>query len=580
MAHRGGLGPVFAFEWLTATRRWQMYALRSGFVGLLLLGLGVVWMESSGRLDHDQIKAQAKLAHEFYQALVLIALVMVLLAAPAPTAGAICLDTARGTLLHVLVTDLSDSEVVLGKLAARLVPVVGLIACSLPVLALGTLLGGIDPVALTGAFVVLLGVALLGCTLALALSVWGRKTHEVLLATYLVWALWFLLAPGWELLRRQLGAGSQAPEWVFKSNPFLITVLAHDPSVPSSPGLGDQVLFLVLATVVSTALLALTVSRLRAVIIGQWGRAEPRRKERSQRRMEWAAWGWGPSLDGNPVLWREWQRRRPSRWGRIVWRIYIVLGVGFSVVTLQSMGAAGPNRELPSVTNGFQASLGLLLLSVTSATSLSEERTRGSLDLLLVTPLSTLRVIWGKWSGAFRGVVLLAILPTVVAAALATNSGRWVGPPLILALFLAYGAAITSLGLALATWISNPGRVLALCVSAVVGVTVGSIPVVFMLFQPNWLAPCVAMVSPFFGIGYFSDVIAGHEPRHMWPATAAFALLWTAVYGAIACFLFLATLATFDRCLGRIPDRVVVAPQAPVDRKPKRKAAVAILDDY
>ena len=63
---------------------------------------------------------------------------MVMLAAPAATAGAICLDKARGTLLHVLVTDLSDAEIVLGKLAARLVPVLGLVACSLPVLALGT----------------------------------------------------------------------------------------------------------------------------------------------------------------------------------------------------------------------------------------------------------------------------------------------------------------------------------------------------------------------------------------------------------------------------------------------------------
>ena len=43
MAFRGGLGPVFAYEWLTATRRWQMYAGRAGFVGLLLVGLVFVW---------------------------------------------------------------------------------------------------------------------------------------------------------------------------------------------------------------------------------------------------------------------------------------------------------------------------------------------------------------------------------------------------------------------------------------------------------------------------------------------------------------------------------------------------------
>ena len=50
-------------------------------------------------------------------------LALILLAAPAATAGAVCLDKARGTLDHMLVTDLSNAEIVLGKLAARLVPV-------------------------------------------------------------------------------------------------------------------------------------------------------------------------------------------------------------------------------------------------------------------------------------------------------------------------------------------------------------------------------------------------------------------------------------------------------------------------
>ena len=45
-------------------------------------------------------------------------------------------------------------------------------ACALPVAALGTLMGGIDPVALTAAFLIAGGLTVLGCALALALSVW------------------------------------------------------------------------------------------------------------------------------------------------------------------------------------------------------------------------------------------------------------------------------------------------------------------------------------------------------------------------------------------------------------------------
>ena len=83
----------------------------------------------------------------FFGIIQCVAVVTVLLAAPAATAGAICQEKARGTLFDVLVTDLSGTEVVLGKLAARLFPVLGPIAAAVPVLAMATLLGGIDPVA-------------------------------------------------------------------------------------------------------------------------------------------------------------------------------------------------------------------------------------------------------------------------------------------------------------------------------------------------------------------------------------------------------------------------------------------------
>ena len=87
----------------------------------------------------------AALGESYFYAIIGVELTLVMLAAPAATAGAICVDRARGTLTHMLATDLSDPEIVLGKLAARLLPVLGLVACSWPVLAICSLLGGIDP---------------------------------------------------------------------------------------------------------------------------------------------------------------------------------------------------------------------------------------------------------------------------------------------------------------------------------------------------------------------------------------------------------------------------------------------------
>src|SRR4051794_22828226 len=120
---RWGLGPVFAYEWLITSRRWQVYAARSLFVAALLASLVVVSVSEVGRQAGPTFRGQGWIGESFFLAIVGTQLVLVLLAAPAATAGAICLDKARGTLAHLLMTDLSDAEIVLGKLAARLVPV-------------------------------------------------------------------------------------------------------------------------------------------------------------------------------------------------------------------------------------------------------------------------------------------------------------------------------------------------------------------------------------------------------------------------------------------------------------------------
>src|SRR5271168_1419079 len=167
---RWGPGPVFIYECLTNARRWQTYALRSLGAAALLAAMATIAYSDDPVAQPKSWRDYAQLGVEYFYALIGVELALVMLAAPAATAGAICLDRARGTLAHMLMTDLSDPEIVLGKLAARLLPVLGLVACTWPVLALSSLLGGIDPLKVTMAFGVILAVALLGCTMALALS--------------------------------------------------------------------------------------------------------------------------------------------------------------------------------------------------------------------------------------------------------------------------------------------------------------------------------------------------------------------------------------------------------------------------
>ena len=172
--------------------------MRALFVFGLLASLSLAWVVSDQRherLDNGQsmsIKELASLGQNFYLAIATVQLALVLLIAPAATAGAICLDRARGTLTHMLVTDLASSEIVLGKLAARLLPVFALVASTMPVLALAGLLGGVVIEAIVTLTVLTVSLAVLGCSLALAFSVRATKTHEVLMAVYGIEAVWVL----------------------------------------------------------------------------------------------------------------------------------------------------------------------------------------------------------------------------------------------------------------------------------------------------------------------------------------------------------------------------------------------------
>ena len=317
------MSPVLVYESITAARRWQGYAARSVFI-LCLLGALVAMWNNSRVPSQVTIRAMAELGESFSIAVTGTQLALVMLAAPAATAGAICLDRARGTLSHLLVTDLSAAEIVLGKLAARLVPVLCLLACALPMMELLTLVGGVDPEALWGGFIVSVGVAVLGCSLAMLFSLLVRKTHEALLATYAVWALWLLARPMIGVVSSTFGWGWAIPPKI--ADPFLLVL---DPSWnPRSADRFACVYFLAGTCSISAILVRVAIVRLRAVCTREVVKKPPRLVQTLRERNMWRLLSrkvpWlTPSIDRNPVLWREWVRTRPSRWAATIAAIYV-----------------------------------------------------------------------------------------------------------------------------------------------------------------------------------------------------------------------------------------------------------------
>src|SRR5580704_2751206 len=101
-----GLGPVFAYERLVNARRWQTYAARSFMVASLLAAMMTIASSITSLPTASAAQRFAKLGESYFYALIGVELALVMLAAPAAMAGAICLDRARGNLAHVMATDL------------------------------------------------------------------------------------------------------------------------------------------------------------------------------------------------------------------------------------------------------------------------------------------------------------------------------------------------------------------------------------------------------------------------------------------------------------------------------------------
>lgn len=575
MGLRLGPGPVFVYEWLTATRRRRLYAMRALFVGMILVGMMLAHRRPHGDPDgRVTLRELASYGAQLYQTTVIVELMLILLAAPAATAGAVCLDRARGTLDHMLATDLSNAEIVLGKLAVRLIPVLGLIASILPVVALSTLLGGIDPLALAGSFLVAVGCAVLGCSLALTLSVFGRKTHEVLIVTYMILVAW-MMAPLIVAIAYEVSVGPPPPAggptnlWTFLhdaaewSNPFVLALAPY--RTPGMVGIETYAGFLTGCLFGSAALTGLAMAQVRGVSLSRAGRPPRRRPQRLVRFPEFP----GPSLDDNPVAWREWHRSRPTLMMRVAWGLYAALGIFWFWVVMKP--AAGPPIAWVVAANTVQVTIGLLLLSAGVATSLEEERVRGSLDVLLSTPMSARSILAGKWWGTYRRILGIAIWPALLSISQLLDGGSWAAYLALLGLVLAYGAVITSLGLALATCVGRPRWAVAWCVA---------IHLAWMVVWP-FVAWPFAVLAARLRISEFWMIFGAPPPYGVLAGTIAVSresvvvrglvlttivppiIAWIIGIWGLAGVLFLWVVGSFDDCLGRIPEAADRPPQRP-----------------
>src|SRR5437763_1279203 len=178
------LGPLFRHDLVRAARRQRVALWRTAF-GLALLGalfcFYAAWFpeafNSVGALFTPPTaggRGLAGLGAVFFAVVFGIQSVAGALLAPQWTLDAVAGERERRTLPFLLVTDLRDREIVLGKLAARLAQVVLFLLTGLPVLSLLQFFGGVDPLLLWSCYGALALTVVSTAALGMACSVTAR----------------------------------------------------------------------------------------------------------------------------------------------------------------------------------------------------------------------------------------------------------------------------------------------------------------------------------------------------------------------------------------------------------------------
>ena len=130
-------------------------------------------------------------AETFFHVFLFCQLIALTIVTPVFAGGSITEEKDRGTLSFLQTSLLSNREIVMGKLAARVVFVLGLALTGLPVLAITLLFGGVDPDLLITSF----AAAVMSTVSLAAFSFWQATRHDTLKAVLFSafgW-VWFLM---------------------------------------------------------------------------------------------------------------------------------------------------------------------------------------------------------------------------------------------------------------------------------------------------------------------------------------------------------------------------------------------------
>ena len=158
---------------------------RASYVGLLFTLMWTAWQSLVGLTDVSEVGVIAYFGHLLFLLFALFQLTLMLFFAPLSAATAVAHEKDRRTFVLLLMTDLRDVEIILGKLAASLLQIVTLLLSSAPVFFLCMLLGGVSSGQVLDVVGVTAAAGLAGGSLGLLVALGRDRTFQSLALTVL-----------------------------------------------------------------------------------------------------------------------------------------------------------------------------------------------------------------------------------------------------------------------------------------------------------------------------------------------------------------------------------------------------------
>ncbi len=426
------LGPIFAREWLTLARRSQHYLLRTIYLGGLWILLLTLWQAAVGWERAATTSDLGRFGLLAFRLLAFVQLALLLFFAALAAASAIAQEKDRRTFLLLLLTDLSNMEIVLGKQLGSLLQIGVFLLGAVPIFAILGLLGGIAPAQILDAFLVLATTALAGGALGTLVALWRDKTFQALALTVLCLVLYLVFVQALGLLAAVVGWPDAATvsQWQTWLHPLLAMQQVLDPAVDAR-GLTAAQGYAVVMLAIFVLLNVWSVARLRVwnpsgEPIMQREAVDPDAKEKALSAGVHAAPGPVRPVWANPVPWREIVTRAYGRRPLLVKAAYlIVVGlVGYyALFVMPPVEWAAAYGLVPI------AIISLLLISAQAVTSITSERDLGALDLLMVTDLTGREFIFGKLLGIAWNTKEFILPPLILAVVYAVRGDLALAPP-------------------------------------------------------------------------------------------------------------------------------------------------------